>query len=74
MLDMGFIHDIRRLLKILPERKQNLLFSATMPKSIVQLAGTLHHPVQVSVTPQSSTVEAIEQQVMYVAQPDKRSF
>ena len=75
MLDMGFIHDIRRLLKILPERKQNLLFSATMPKSIVQLAGTfLHHPVQVSVTPQSSTVEAIEQQVMYVAQPDKKKL
>ncbi|MEC8379617.1 MAG: DEAD/DEAH box helicase [Myxococcota bacterium] len=75
MLDMGFIHDIRRLLKVLPKQKQNLLFSATMPKSIVQLASTfLHQPIEVSVSPQSSTVEAIEQQVMYVAQPDKKKL
>ena len=75
MLDMGFIHDIRRVLKMLPQQRQNLLFSATMPPSIVELASSfLSEPIQVSVTPQSSTVEAIEQQVMYVAQPDKKKL
>lgn len=73
MLDMGFIHDVRRVLRVLPEQRQNLLFSATMPTAIVKLAGTfLVEPVQVEVTPQSSTVERIEQTVMFVEKTDKR--
>jgi ATP-dependent RNA helicase RhlE len=73
MLDMGFVHDMRKVMKLLPERRQNLLFSATMPDSIVELAsGFLHRPVRVEVDPQSTTVERIEQRVMFVAKPDKR--
>lgn len=73
MLDMGFIHDIKRVLKVLPAKRQNLLFSATMPKTIAQLAGTfLHDPVTVEVTPQSTTVERIEQKVMFVERTDKK--
>jgi len=73
MLDMGFIHDIRRVLKLLPERRQNLLFSATMPNSIVKLAsGFLHKPIKVEVDRQSTTVERINQQVMFVNRSDKK--
>jgi len=73
MLDMGFIHDIRRVLKLLPNERQNLLFSATMPDPIVKLArGFLHDPVRVEVDPQSTTVESIEQHVMFVAKADKK--
>ncbi len=73
MLDMGFIHDVRRVLKVLPRRRQNLLFSATMPKSIVQLAaGFLREPVHVEVTPTATTVERIDQSVMFVDRPNKR--
>jgi ATP-dependent RNA helicase RhlE len=75
MLDMGFIHDIRRILKVLPEKRQNLLFSATMPDSIVKLAGGfLHDPVRVEVDKQSTTVKSIEQSVMFVAKADKRKL
>ena len=73
MLDMGFIHDIRKVLKLLPERRQNLLFSATMPESIVRLASRfLTDPVRVEVDPQSTTVERIQQRVMLVPKPDKK--
>jgi ATP-dependent RNA helicase RhlE len=73
MLDMGFIHDIRKILALLPDKRQNLLFSATMPESIVRLAsGFLDHPVRVEVTPQASTVELIDQKVMFAATADKR--
>lgn len=73
MLDMGFIRDIRRILDLLPDDRQNLLFSATMPKQIVGLAGAfLTDPVRVEVDPQSTTVERIEQHVMYVARANKR--
>ena len=73
MLDMGFIHDVKKVLKALPREKQNLLFSATMPKTIAQLAGTfLRDPVTVEVTPQSTTVERIEQRVMFVERGDKK--
>jgi ATP-dependent RNA helicase RhlE len=75
MLDMGFIHDIRKVLALLPRRKQNLLFSATMPESIVKLAsGFLDAPIRVEVDPQSTTVERISQTVMYVSKSDKRSL
>lgn len=75
MLDMGFIHSIRKLLAILPERRQSLLFSATMPPSIVKLAsGFLVKPVRVEVQPESSTVDRIDQFVMYVKKADKRKL
>ena len=73
MLDMGFIHDVRRVLRLLPTRKQNLLFSATMPAAIIQLAGSfLDDPVKVEVTPEALTVEIIDQKVMFAARADKR--
>ncbi|MCW8798358.1 MAG: DEAD/DEAH box helicase [Prosthecochloris sp.] len=72
MLDMGFIHDIRKILAALPEKKQSLFFSATMPSEIVRLAGTiLHNPAKVSVTPVSSTVDTIQQQVYFVDKGNK---
>ena len=73
MLDMGFVHDVRKVLALLPKQRQNLLFSATMPKAIVELAGSfLDRPVHVEVTPQSSTVERIDQRLMHVEQANKR--
>ena len=73
MLDMGFIHDIRRVLKMLPDDRQNLLFSATMPKEIVKLASAfLTDPVRVEVDRESSTVERISQRVMFVEKANKK--
>ncbi|MFH1463139.1 MAG: DEAD/DEAH box helicase [Pseudomonadota bacterium] len=73
MLDMGFIHDVRRVLRLLPTRRQNLLFSATLPHAIVELAGSfLHDPVHVEVTPGTLTVERIDQKVMFLRREDKR--
>ncbi len=67
MLDMGFIHDIRRILPMLPSRRQSLFFSATMPKEIEKLANSiLTYPRKVEVTPASSTVDKIEQHLYYV--------
>ncbi|MBM7074645.1 DEAD/DEAH box helicase [Shewanella sp. 202IG2-18] len=62
MLDMGFIHDIRRILALLPKQRQNLMFSATFSDDIRALAKTIvHNPVEISVTPPNSTVKRIEQ-------------
>jgi len=73
MLDMGFVNDVKRVLRELPKHRQNLLFSATMPPPIVSLAGSfLKDPVKVEVTPQSTTVERIDQTVMFVDRPDKK--
>ena len=72
MLDMGFIHDLRRIVAKTPRDRQTLLFSATMPESIRQLAKQwLRNPADVRVTPVSSTVERIEQSVMFVPQQHK---
>lgn len=72
MLDMGFVRDIRRVLQIIPERRQNLLFSATMPKSIADLADTfLHRPVHIEVTPPATTVERIQQSVHFAEKREK---
>jgi ATP-dependent RNA helicase RhlE len=72
---MGFIHDIRKVLALLPRNRQNLLFSATMPSSIVKLAsGFLHEPIKVEVDRQSTTVERVIQRVMFVDRPDKKSL
>jgi ATP-dependent RNA helicase RhlE len=64
MLDMGFIHDIRRILKVLPPKRQNLLFSATFSNEIRTLAkGLVHNPVEVSVAPPNTTAERVEQKL-----------
>lgn len=75
MLDMGFVHDIKKLLAVLPKKRQSLFFSATMPPEIVQLANTiLVHPQKVTVTPVSSTVEIIEQSVYFVDKNNKNAL
>ena len=72
MLDMGFIHDVKKILKWLPEKKQTLFFSATMPKEITELVNSLlHHPARVAVDPVSSPVEAIRQSVYFVDRGNK---
>lgn len=72
MLDMGFIHDIKRILPLLPKKRQSLFFSATMPPEIERLAGTiLYRPEKVEVTPASSTVDKIDQYIYYVEKADK---
>lgn len=75
MLDMGFIHDIKRILKVLPTKRQNLLFSATIPKEVQGLIDSiLHNPVTVKVTPVSSTSEQVEQRVYHVGRADKKNL
>jgi len=75
MLDMGFIHDVKKILALLPKKKQSLFFSATMPPEIVKLAATiLHNPSRVSVTPVSSTVDIIKQYVYFVDKGNKNAL
>jgi len=75
MLDMGFIHDIKRILPMLPTRRQSLFFSATMPAEIVKLASSiLHNPKNVAVTPPSSTVDIIQQSVYFVDKVNKMNL
>lgn len=75
MLDMGFIHDIRKVIKLLPAKRQSLFFSATMPENIAGLAANiLTDPVTVEVTPVSSTAETIQQYVYHVSKEDKRNL
>ena len=73
MLDMGFIHDVKRVLKLIPERRQTLFFSATMPKAIQSLADTmLTNPTKVEVTPESTTAETIQQTLYYIEKENKQ--
>jgi ATP-dependent RNA helicase RhlE len=73
MLDMGFINDVRKIITKIPEKRQTLFFSATMPKEIAGLANSiLHEPIKVEVTPVSSTVEKITQQLYFVEKANKR--
>lgn len=75
MLDMGFIHDIKRLLPLLPKQKQTLFFSATMSNAITKLSRSiLYNPVRVEVTPASSAVDTVEQRLYYVEKPDKSNL
>jgi len=75
MLDMGFIHDVKKIVALLPKQRQTLLFSATMPSAIARLAaGILRDPVRVEVTPPSTTVELIEQRVAFVERAGKREM
>jgi len=73
MLDMGFIRDIKKVLNLLPKRRQNLLFSATMPNSIADLAGSfLNNSIMIDVSPEEITVDRIEQKIMFIRSVDKR--
>lgn len=75
MLDMGFIHDVKKVVALLPTQRQTLFFSATMPPEIQKLANTiLHKPEKVEVTPVSSTAEKIEQSLYYVDKKDKKKL
>jgi ATP-dependent RNA helicase RhlE len=75
MLDMGFIKPLRRIVGQLPKQRQNLFFSATMPKEISALAGELlNDPIAASVAPSATTVERVRQQVLLVEAPDKRDL
>jgi ATP-dependent RNA helicase RhlE len=75
MLDMGFIRDIKKILKILPRKRQNLLFSATMPTSIANLANSFLNDAQmVDLSPKEITVERIEQSILFVRKEDKRKL
>ncbi|WP_286896625.1 MULTISPECIES: DEAD/DEAH box helicase [Sphingobacterium] len=72
MLDMGFIHDIKKILAKVPSKRQTLFFSATMPPNIRKFAhGILHKPIEVDVTPVSSTAEKVNQSVFFVEKKDK---
>ena len=75
MLDMGFINDVKKIVKLTPDNRQTLLFSATMPMAIRELADTfLTKPKYVSVTPVSSTAENVNQKVYFVGKEDKRKL
>lgn len=75
MLDMGFIHDIKRILPKLPRQKQTLLFSATMPTTIAKLSSSFQkNPVRIEVTPVSSPVKAIKQYFYYVEKQEKKDL
>ncbi len=75
MLDMGFIHDVKRIMAMVPKQRQTLFFSATMPSAIQQLSSSiLTDPYHVMVTPESTTVEKIDQKVFHVAASQKRDL
>jgi ATP-dependent RNA helicase RhlE len=72
MLDMGFIHDIRKIVGLLPVKRQSLFFSATIPREIMSLAGAIvHDPVRINVAPSATTVELVEQYVYFTDKKDK---
>jgi len=75
MLDMGFIHDVKKIVRELPQEKQTLFFSATMPAQIADLTrNLLRNPAKVEVTPVSTTAEKVEQAIYYVNKKDKQSL
>ena len=75
MLDMGFINDVKKIIEKLPEKRQSLLFSATMPTEIIKLANTiLTHPVMIEVSPESKTVQSVKQGVYFVQKSDKKKL
>ena len=75
MLDMGFIHDVRRIVDRVPDQRQTMLFSATLPKEITKLAtDMLNHPARVEIAPPATVADAIDQRVYFVQRDDKRSL
>jgi ATP-dependent RNA helicase RhlE len=75
MMDLGFIHALKRVVKLLPHRRQSLFFSATMPKAIRELADQfIKDPVEVKVAPESTTAERVTQEVIFVNQAEKQAL
>ena len=75
MLDMGFIHDVRKIVAAVPRRRQSMMFSATMPSAVAGLSGDiLSNPVRVAVAPQATPVERIEQSIHHVAADAKATL
>ena len=75
MLDMGFIHDIRKIVAMLPTKRQSLFFSATIPKEIIHLAGAIvNNPVKINITPSATTVESVDQFVYFADKKDKNAL
>lgn len=75
MLDMGFVHDIRKIIALLPKKRQTMLFSATMPEAITKLAQSfMYQPVKVEVTPSASVVDTIKQELYYVEKTEKNAL
>jgi len=75
MLDMGFVHDVKRIIAKLPAKRQTLFFSATMPPEIMQLANVLlNNPAKVEITPPASTVDLIQQSIYHVDKQNKQSL
>jgi ATP-dependent RNA helicase RhlE len=75
MLDMGFIHDVRKVVAKLPKRRHTAFFSATMPQQVARLAGDiLNDPLRIEVTPAATTVEKVEQRVFFVETANKRAL
>ena len=75
MLDMGFIHDVKKVIRALPKKRQTMLFSATMPPQISELAASmLHHPVRVEVAPVSAPADRIDQTVYFIPKQHKQSL
>src|SRR5690606_5527580 len=75
MLDMGFVHDVKKVIKKLPQKRQTLFFSATMPNAIMDLANSiLTNPLKVEVTPVASTAELIQQEVYYIDKSNKKNL
>jgi len=73
MLNMGFINDVKKVLKKIPTKRQTLFFSATMPKEIMSLADSiLNNPVKIEVTPVSSTADTVKQFVYFVSSSNKK--
>src|SRR5204863_3325188 len=73
MLDLGFIHALRRIVKLLPRQRQTLLFSALMPRTIGSLAAEyLDDPIKMAVSPSATTVELVDQGVVFVSSAGKR--
>lgn len=75
MLDMGFIHDVNKIIAQIPSQKQTLFFSATMPAAVAKLSNSmLNHPAKVKITPESSTANTIEQYLYYVDKHNKKDL
>jgi len=75
MLDMGFIHDVKKMIQVLPKKRQSLFFSATMPPAIIKLAGTiLYNPKKVTISPEALTVDIIKQSVYFVDKGNKNAL
>ncbi len=75
MLDMGFIHDVKKVISVIPQQRQTLFFSATMPPEIQKLANSiLKNPLKVEVTPPSTTTELVEQSVYHLLKKDKKNL